>query len=98
MVLQADSHDVSLVKNIIVMELYRGREGIQWLHYGLHSDYTVSREWLLTVYSVKYFVIIMVGEGTKGDWDFQISGLVKIPDGTDIEPLWLISVKSGAPG
>ena len=23
-------------------------------------------------------------EGAKGDWDFRISDLVKIPDGTDI--------------
>ena len=28
----------------LVMELYEGREGIEGLHRGLHSDYIVSRE------------------------------------------------------
>ena len=31
---------------------------------------------------------LMQLRGAKGDWDFQISGLVKNPDGTDIWPLW----------
>ena len=34
--------------------------------------------------------------GAKCDWDFRISDLVKIPDGADIDFLW-ISVKSGRP-
>ena len=35
--------------------------------------------------------------GAKVDWDFWITDLVKNPDGTDVQPLWKISVKSGGP-
>ena len=34
--------------------------------------------------------------GAKVDWDFRISDLVKNPDGTDVQPLWQISVVSRA--
>ena len=44
--------------------------------------------------AVLYFYYI---KGAKVDWDFQISDLVKNPDGTDVQPLWQISVTSGGP-
>ena len=39
----------------------------------------------------------MFGGGGEGNWDFWISDLAKNPDGTDIQPLWQILVKSGGP-
>ena len=31
-----------------------------------------------------YYYLLRCKAGAKGDWDFWISDLVKIPDGTDI--------------
>ena len=31
-----------------------------------------------------YILLYITSRGVKGDWDFQISDLVKNPDGTDI--------------
>ena len=59
-------------------------------------------ETFLTPYTYVYIYIYMsvrvcVLYGAKSDCDFRISDLVKNPDGTDINPLCWISVKSGGP-
>ena len=50
---------------------------------------------VLNRYYFVLFLLIILQTGAKGDWDFRISDLVQNPEGTDIQPLWWISVQSG---
>ena len=49
---------------------------------------------IIVIITIIIIIIIIVIIGVMGDSDFRISDLVKNPDGTDIESLWWISVKS----
>ena len=68
----------------------------------LFNDGHVLQLWSETIAVLRRMIYCLYDiwwpyDNRKGDWDFRISDLVKNPDGSDILPLWWISVKSGGP-
>ena len=77
---------------------------MQYQHFFIEVQYNIMfyvikpRKLRLFVDRTERALIFVCHRGQKakeGDWDFRISDLVKNSDGTDIEPQWKISVKSG---